>query len=55
MRLKWKLRLYYGALLIALLALVGAVTTALVLQEFERERERSENEAIAPRAPPTSR
>ena len=47
MRLKWKLRLYYGALLIALLAVVGAVTTALVLQEFERERERSESEAVA--------
>ena len=45
MRLKWKLRLYYGALLVALLGLVGAAITGLVLREFEHERERSESEA----------
>src|SRR6058998_2012542 len=36
MRLKWKLRLYYGALVLVLLALVGAATAALVLHGFKQ-------------------
>jgi signal transduction histidine kinase len=44
-RLKWKLRLYYGALLVVLLALLGVATTWLVRREFERERRRRETEA----------
>jgi signal transduction histidine kinase len=45
MRLKWKLRLYYGALLVLLLAVVGAATVAVVRRDFRRERERREAEA----------
>lgn len=45
MRLKWKLRLYYGALLVALLSLLGTVTTAFVVREFEKERDRRQSEA----------
>jgi signal transduction histidine kinase len=44
MRLKWKLRLYYGALLVALLAGLGAATTVLVLREFQRESDRRAGE-----------
>jgi signal transduction histidine kinase len=43
--LKWKLRLYYGALLVVLLSLLGIATSGLVRREFERERERRETEA----------
>src|SRR5262245_47105581 len=45
MRLKWKLRLYYGALLVVLLGLVGAATTGFVLHDFERQQAESEAEA----------
>src|SRR5215470_10830498 len=45
MRLKWKLRLYYGALLVILLGLVGAATTGFVLHEFESQQAESEAEA----------
>ena len=44
MRLKWKLRLYYGALVLALLALVGAATAAIVLRDFRAASERREAE-----------
>jgi signal transduction histidine kinase len=45
MRLKWKLRLYYGALLVVLLGVLAAATTAFVLRQFSHERERREIEA----------
>jgi hypothetical protein len=45
MRLKWKLRLYYGVLLVVLLALLAGATSALVLHQFRRERDRREAEA----------
>jgi signal transduction histidine kinase len=44
-RLKWKLRLYYGALLVVLLSFLGIATSGLVRREFERERQRRESEA----------
>jgi len=44
MRLKWKLRLYYGALIVALLALLGAATAMLVRRDFRREMHRRESE-----------
>lgn len=44
MRLKWKLRLYYGALIVALLALLGAATAILVRRDFRREMNRRESE-----------
>ena len=44
MRLKWKLRLYYGALIVALLALLGAATGVLVRRDFRREMDRRESE-----------
>jgi signal transduction histidine kinase len=44
MRLKWKLRLYYGALILALLALVGAATAAIVLRDFRTASESREAE-----------
>jgi signal transduction histidine kinase len=45
MRLKWKLRLYYGALLVVLLGALATGTTAFVLRQFQSERERREIEA----------
>src|SRR5262245_45826133 len=45
MRLKWKLRLYYGALLLALLGALATATTWFVLRSFRQERERRETEA----------
>src|SRR5262245_36679167 len=44
MRLKWKLRLYYGALILALLALVGAATAAIVVHDFRAAEENREAE-----------
>lgn len=45
MPLKWKLRLYYGVLIVVLLALLGGATAAVVLHDFRREIERREGEA----------
>lgn len=42
MRLKWKLRLYYGALLVVLLGLLVAGTAVLVLHQLRGERLRRE-------------
>jgi signal transduction histidine kinase len=44
MRLKWKLRLYYGALIVALLAMLGTATAMLVQRDFRREMNRRESE-----------
>ncbi len=45
MRLKWKLRLYYGALLVFLLGLLLAGTVVLVLHQLRGERLRREADA----------
>jgi signal transduction histidine kinase len=45
MRLKWKLRLYYGALLVVLLGLLVAGTAVLVLHQLRGERMRREADA----------
>jgi signal transduction histidine kinase len=37
MRLKWKLRLYYAALLLGLLGVLATATTAIVLRDFRME------------------
>lgn len=37
MRLKWKLRLYYAALLLILLGILATATTAIVLRDFRLE------------------
>lgn len=46
MRLKWKLRLYYGALLVVLLGVLASATTAFVLHQFQIERETREEAAL---------
>ncbi|UCE03610.1 MAG: HAMP domain-containing protein [Candidatus Latescibacterota bacterium] len=44
MRLKWKLRLYYAALLLPLLGLLGGATASIVLRDFRLEVERRERD-----------
>lgn len=44
MRLKWKLRLYYGALLVVLLGLLAAGTAVIVLHQQRGERQRREGD-----------
>jgi len=44
MSLKWKLRLYYEALVLVLLALLGTATAAVVLRGFQIEMRRREDE-----------
>lgn len=45
MPLKWKLRLYYGVLIVVLLVVLGGATAGVVLDDFRREIERRESEA----------
>lgn len=44
MRLKWKLRLYYAALLLPLLGLLAGATASIVLRDFRLEVERRERD-----------
>ncbi len=46
MRLKWKLRLYYAVLLLALLGLLATATGAIVLREFRLEMGRREQSVL---------